>query len=116
MECPKCGSFLKITATHKEEDENVMVRYRRCVNKNCNHKVVTNQVLVLPPQFQEKIVPTNNTWRRKLTMDEVHQVRALYECYLDGAEFGVGDIAAKFGISDSTCSKIARGITYKEYA
>ena len=115
MKCPKCGSTLKVISVNREKDENVMVRYRRCVNEQCRHKVVTNQVLVLPEQFQEKIVPTQTSWRKKLTLDEVYQVRALYECYLDGAEFGVTDIAAKFGISDSTCSKIARRITYKDY-
>ena len=48
-------------------------------------------------------------------MNEVYELRAMYQGYLDGADYSVNEIARRFNITDSTCSKIGRGITYKEY-
>jgi len=113
--CPKCGHQTKVVTVHREEEENVIVRYRRCQNKACRHNYITNQVMVLPPQFQEKIVETQIYKHRALSNEQVREIRSLYKVYLDGGVSILG-LAQKYGVSDSTISKIMRQQTYKTVA
>ncbi len=112
MKCPKCGCQAKVVTVHREEEENVIVRYRRCQNRDCRYNYITNQVMILPPQFQEKIVETQLYKHRALTDEQVREIRNLYKVYLDGGVTILG-VAKQYGVSDSTVCKIMKKQTYK---
>ena len=108
IKCPKCAATTRVMTVNRDYEMNIVIRYRKCENETCKHKFITNQILIPPPQFQEKIVESRKYDNRALTEDQVREIRSLY-----GSDISIRAIARNYGVCDKTIVSIMKYLSYK---
>ena len=106
---------MKVITSHRVVDENIHVRYRRC--PNCQHNVVTHQVLELPPQFHEKIVPKRRRGNKPVMDEETKQsILRTLKTRKGRQEWNISIplLAATYDVSERTIKRLLRERGYSK--
>ena len=64
MVCEKCGSILKVEYTETLENENLIIRKRKCSNPDCRRRYYTDEAIVYDEETRKRYSKILNDRKR----------------------------------------------------